>query len=451
MTHTMNIVIQANDKTTATHLCRAFETDPRLRITSVVRTAEQVYAEVMRQRPAVLLLTLGVQPQATWALCQQIRQAAPETAVICAAQQASPDLILDTLRNGAREFLRLPVRPEELRTVLDRLLETHTTNAPVTPAATKRGRVMAVFSPKGGCGTSFIAANMAVALNAPTVLLDLNLQASSLDLYFGVKPRFSWVDLIENRARLDEQMLASLLVPVNERLWLLAAPAKAEDAEVVTPDQLHEAVAALRARFDYVLLDVMHSFDALTLGALDAADDILLVLGPDLAAVRAAQRALMKFQQLNYPREKIRLALNRWNKESELDLREIERALGQSVMSLISDDYRTVVASLNLGQPLLAAPNAGPLGAELQRLIEACGLPYVGQLNHSKRGLMDVLLRRTTASMPAAAAPPQKTTQPLTPPAPQRTAPLPAPPSQRLPAERPNTVPLEKPEPLKTF
>ncbi len=437
MTHTLTTIIQATDQATATHLCRALEADERIKVTAIMRAPQQVVEEVARQRPALVLLTLGAQPQATWALCQQLQQVSPETAVICAAQHASTDLILDTLRNGAREFLRLPVRAEELQTILARMLVALVSHA-APNAPSQRGRVVAVFSAKGGCGTSFIAANLAAGLNAATVLVDLNLQASSLDLLFGIKPRFSWVDLIENRARLDEQMLASLLVTYNERLSLLAAPAQAEDAEEITPEQIRQAVAALRERFDYVLLDVMHTFDALTLAALDEADDILLVLGPDLVAVRAAQRALTIFQRLDYPREKVRLVLNRWNQQSELDLREIERALGQPMTSLITDDYRTVVASHNLGQPLLAAPATTALSAELQQLIAACGWPYVGQLNQSKRGLLDVLLRRKTASLATEATAPKSPsggTKPLTAP---RT---PVPPPHPL-DERPRTAPL---------
>jgi pilus assembly protein CpaE len=449
----LTIVIQAHDQAAATHICRAFEIDARWNITSVLRDPRAVVEEVARQRPAAVLLMLGAQPQATWTLCQQVRQASPGTAVICAAGQASPDLILDTLRNGAREFLRLPIRPEELRTVLDRILET-SAQAPHVP--TKRGRVIAVFSPKGGCGVSFLAANVAAGIHAQTVLLDLNLQASSQDLYFKLKPRFSWVDLIENRARLDDQMLASLLEPCNDQLSLLAAPAKAEDADDARAEHIHEMVAALRARFDFTVIDAMHSFDALTIAALDEADEILLVLGLDIAAVRATQRALAIFQRLEYPREKVHLVLNRWNNQSDLELREVERAIGQPVKTLISEDYRTVVASLNLGQPLLAGKSTGSLVAELQKLLADCDLPNAGQLNASKRGLLDVLLRRNTAALPNESGP-LKTTQAL-PPLPDslpRTTPVPPPPPSEAETRRLGTAPLpaerDEPQALKTF
>src|ERR671938_143037 len=107
----------------------------------------------------------------------------PQTAIICASRDASPDLILRSLRAGAREFLRLPLRPDEFRTVLDRTAE-FCAGQPTAPK--KRGRAIAVFSSKGGCGTSFIATNLAASLKAPTLLVDLNLNAGDLALFLAV-------------------------------------------------------------------------------------------------------------------------------------------------------------------------------------------------------------------------------------------------------------------------
>src|SRR6185503_8756752 len=100
---------------------------------------------------------------------------------------------------GAREFLRIPISTEELRTVLDRISEFCTTKVE-TPK--KQGRMVAVFSSKGGCGTSFIATNLAAATNSKTVLVDLNLQAGDLPLFLGLETKYSIADMVEKRQRL---------------------------------------------------------------------------------------------------------------------------------------------------------------------------------------------------------------------------------------------------------
>src|SRR5262249_58896107 len=123
--------------------------------------AEEMYEGVPRNRPSAVIIPIGAQPEQAWALCRHINAASPETVIICAVQNSSPDLILDSLRSGAREFLRLPINAGELRTVLDRAAEFC---AGRQQPAKKRGRVIAVFSNKGGCGVSFIGAYLAIAL-----------------------------------------------------------------------------------------------------------------------------------------------------------------------------------------------------------------------------------------------------------------------------------------------
>lgn len=416
MTQPLTFVILAAEALAARELRDALEADPRARVITVCRTPQQAYAEMVRLRPAAVVLELGRQPEIIWQLCQQIREVAPETVVICAAAAASTDLILSTLRSGAQEFLRLPLQFEELQTVLDRTFELCASQA---QTAKKSGQVIAVFSSRGGCGTSFIAANLAVGLNAPTVLVDLNVQSGSLDLFFGVKPRFSVLDFIENRARLDDPLLATLLTPYNERLSLLPAPQDAADVEGLRPEQIGDSIDLLREKFAYVVLDLPHTFDAITIGALDHADHILLVLELDIVSARATQRALAIFQRLGYPRQKVRLVLNRWNSQSDLALKDIEHYLAERIASLLSDDYGAVVSSINLGKPLLDAGTASTLVSELKRLISFYAPAAAEPAAAQRKGLLDVFFRRQTSPLQQTTTPlqnpPKPDTQPLRP------------------------------------
>jgi pilus assembly protein CpaE len=119
-------------------------------------------------------------------LVQRVAAECPRTAVICASRESSPDMILRSMRAGARDFLRLPIIDEELTTVIERTAEFAVEHAEDDPK--KRGKVLAVFSSKGGCGTSLIATNLALMQKTSTVLVDLNLQSGDLELLLGVKP-----------------------------------------------------------------------------------------------------------------------------------------------------------------------------------------------------------------------------------------------------------------------
>jgi pilus assembly protein CpaE len=319
----------------------------------------------------------------------------PNTALLSAAQDASPDMILRSLRAGAREFLRIPISTDELRTVLDRISE-FCTQQVETPK--KKGRMVAVFSSKGGCGTSFLATNLAAATSSKTVLVDLNLQAGDLPLFLGLEAKYSIADMVEKRARLDETLINSLVIPHSTNLSLLAAPREADSADEIEPQHVFEVLQKLREHFDYVVLDPQHTFDSITLAALDQSDEIVLVLTLDIPAIRSTQRALEIFDRLGYPRKKIRIVVNRWSKQIDLDLRQVEKFLGEPVVGFVPSDYQQAVSSINLGTPLVQAEPTSKIALEIRRVAQQISLDVAPiQEAAPRRGFLSSLLKKQPA------------------------------------------------------
>jgi len=261
----------------------------------------------------------------------------------------------------------------------------------------KRGRAIAVFSPKGGCGCSLIATNLAMMQNSPTALVDLNLQSGDLELLLGVKPKFSLADVVENRDRLDDALLTSYLTQRSKNVSLLAAPLTAESAEDIEPRHIYEIMELLRQRFDNVIIDTPHSFDAVTISALDHADQILMVLTLEIHAIRSTRRALEIFDRLGYPRKKIRLVVNRWSKNVELDQKQVEGFLGERVIGFVQSDYRAAVNSINLGQPLVESAPTSRVTTDLRAIAAKLFEGYVDQATpvaETKRGLNSLFRRQ---------------------------------------------------------
>ena len=356
--------------------------------------AEQVFPEIERLAPNAVIVALGAEPEPGLRFVERVARECPRTAVICTSRDASPDTILRSIRAGAREFLRLPVRPEEFATVYQRTAEF----CAVQPEpAKKRGRVLSVFSSKGGTGTTFVATNIAAALQQPTVLLDLNLQAGDLGLFLGVEPKFSIADLIENRERVDDTLLRSYLTPHTANLSLLAAPREADSADDIEAEHVFQVLEILRERFDYVVVDPQHTFDSITLAALDQSDEILLVLTLDIPAIRSTQRALQIFDRLGYPRHKLHVVVNRFSKQIDLDLRQVERFLGERVMGYVQSDYKTAVNSINLGQPLVESDPQSKIATELRQIAARFGQNVAAAPAEQRRGLLGSFFRKDKA------------------------------------------------------
>jgi pilus assembly protein CpaE len=259
--------------------------------------------------------------------------------------------------------------------------------------------MIAVFSSKGGCGTSFIATNLAASTTAKTVLVDLNLQAGDLPLFLGVDPKYSFADMAENRTRLDDALIASFVTPYSSTLSLLAAPKEADSADEIEPEHVFEVLQRLRESYDYVVLDPQHTFDSITLAALDQSDEIVLVLTLDIPAIRSTQRALEIFDRLGYPRKKVRIVVNRWSKQIDLDLRQVEKFLGEPVVAFVPSDYQTAVTSINLGQPLVRSDANSKIAQEIMSLARTVTTQAVTVDEDSKprRTLWNSVFKREAA------------------------------------------------------
>jgi pilus assembly protein CpaE len=393
----LSFVILSTGLETLKEVRSALSAHERTRLLVASDDAEQLHPEIVRLRPNAAIITLGAEVESTLKYVERLAAECPHTAIICASRDASPDLILRSLRAGARDFLRLPIINEEFQTVLERTAEFCSTQVE-TPK--KRGRAVAVFSSKGGCGTSFIATNLAAALNAPTVLVDLNLQAGDLSLFLGLEPKFSIADLVENRARLDDSLLKSYVMPHTSNLSLLAAPREADLADDIEPEHVFEVLELLRERYDYVVIDPQHTFDSITLSALDQADEVVLVLTLDIPAIRSTQRALALFDRLGYPRHKVRIVVNRWSKQIDLDLRQVERFLGERVTGYVQSDYNTAVNSINLGEPLVKSEPTSRIAQEIRHIAASItGATVESEIKEPRKGLWGAIFGRPVGAI----------------------------------------------------
>ena len=221
-----------------------------------------------------------------------------------------------------------------------------------------QARVIAVHSLRGGIGSSTLASNLAIGLNAlwksPTLLMDMVPNAGQQALMLNMSLKRTWADLgLIPPDELDINTLSAITRQHDSGLHLIASPKMPSDAEEVTSDHISVALKYLKTRYTYIVADLPHDFSSLTLEVLEAADVILLVVSPEIAAVRAASIALETYKQLNFPEEKIKVVLN-WTFEREgLAHEAIESALHAPIHLVIPYGDRRFTNAINRGTPLL--------------------------------------------------------------------------------------------------
>lgn len=340
-----------------------------LSIVTELPNQPQSFEQLQRLRPQATLVMLNGDLPRSLQLVERIHQEIPETAVVCSSEDNSSDVILQSFRAGAAEFLRLPLTDDEINAVFTKLQQTCLR----VSDEGHQGRTIAVFSSKGGCGTTFVAANLAVSLarlsRKRTCIVDLNLQAGDQPTYLGLEQTpYTIYDLVRNFDRLDDQFLASHLVQRSKNLALLAAPIEIGGDEDIRAEHITQILSMLRAQAEYVVIDPQHTMNEITISALDLADDLVLLLTLDIPSIRSAKRALDIFTRLGYDRKRIKIVLNRYTKTPEFEKGQIEKVLEEKIFAVLSNDYRAAISSINVGEPLVQSNRQSRLVREFSHL-----------------------------------------------------------------------------------
>jgi pilus assembly protein CpaE len=370
-TESLSIIVLSTGVDNLNEIRSALANDSRAKLLSGGNDVKQIQEEIVRLKPSVVIISLGPESGQAIDVIQYIKETCPETAIISVAQETSADLILQSLRAGSDEFLRLPINPDELGAVLDRIAEYRMNKIEATM---KAGRMTAIFSNKGGCGSSFIAANLAASATVRTALVDLNFESGDLPLFFGLNPEYSIADIVERHGRLDGHLISTLVTPCSGNLDLISAPKELDPIDKIEPEYIFELLQVLRECYDYIVLDLRHTFDPITLMVLEQCDEIVLVFSLDILAIRSAHRALQFFDREDFPKDKIQIVVNRWSKQIDWNLPEVEKYLNKKVLGTVSSHYQTVVDSINLGNPLVKSNPKSQIAQEIKRFSQTLSM-----------------------------------------------------------------------------
>jgi pilus assembly protein CpaE len=317
--------------------------------------------------PLLAIVNLDPNPAESLKKIATLPRQFPAVNFFLMSQTVDPNLLMEAMHLGIKEFIPLPMSEEKFTTALERVAQVH--------GMGKRAKIIHVIPTIGGCGSTTIASNVAAGLAAmgKTVLIDMDLIRGGAASFFDIRCRYTIADVMDAAEKLDKQLLDNALtVHKKSGVAILSRPDLPEDTQRVNQSGLVRLLNMLSRTFDYVVIDSLMSIAPMYSSMLQGADVNLLVMQLNVPSAKNAERFVGALRRMGVESAKIFTVVNRYvRKGNDIEPQEIERSLGIKVAWNIPNDFKNTIASINFGEPVVLR---APKSEIAQSLIQLAGM-----------------------------------------------------------------------------
>ena len=342
-----------------------------------VDTAKEALVAIAEYKPDVALVDLNLPDMDGVNLLDSLRKKNTVTQVIIVSDDKDYNTMLRAIRKGASDYVSHDVTFEELNIAVKRAGDlAFAEKIKIDPKAftsedqpesgdgegegdKSLGKVITVYSPKGGTGVTSIAINLAIALldkESTVAIVDSSMQFGDVPIFLNEIARNSIIDLIPRIRDLDNKIVEDvLLFHKSSGLHLLTAPPRPELAEKVNGNHLNQILEHMRQMFSYIVVNTSSYISDHCLAALDAGDVNVVVTTQEIVSIRAARAFLELWDGLNMSKERLLLTLNRYDKQKNITPARVSEILKQKVAETIPFDEERALRAANYGIPFMKA------------------------------------------------------------------------------------------------
>ncbi|MEW6083860.1 MAG: response regulator [Chloroflexota bacterium] len=366
-----------------------FESD--VEVVGVARTGKEAIQASTEFDPDVVLMDINMPDMDGIAATEAIRAKHPAVQVVILSVQSDQNYMRRAMLAGARDFLTKPPMGDELISAIRRAgamaQGERSKNAIVQPVAAMggvpgasfgfgpKGRIVTVYSPKGGAGCTTLAVNLAITLHnddTRVALVDANLQFGDVAVFVNEQGKNTIADLAPRAEELDPEIVEEVMLKHSASgLHILAAPSRPEYADKISSGQLSKVLEYLRQMYAYVIVDTSAYLTENTLAAIDVSDLIILVTTQDIPSIKNCRLFLDLMQTMGVERDRILFVMNRFDRRINITPDRVAENLKQEISSVIPLDEQTVVKAVNRGVPFVLEGKNQPAGRGILSLAES--------------------------------------------------------------------------------
>ena len=344
--------------------------------------------------PDVVLMDINMPDIDGITATEIIRQKQPHIQVIILSVQNDQNYMRRAMLAGARDFLTKPpmgdelisavrragemARAERAKGAQQRLVATSASGSSAAMAnftPISKGKIVTVYSPKGGTGCTTIAVNLALALNSEdtrTVLVDANLQFGDVAVFVNEQGKNTILELAPRADELEPDIVEEILIKHKASgMRILPAPQRPEMAEKVNADQFSKVLQYLQRMYAYVVIDTSPILSDVILSTIDISDVLVLVTTQEIPSIKNARLFLDLLHTLGIGKERIIFTMNRYDKRIAITPERVSDNLKQEIVTTIPLDEKVVITAVNRGVPFMLDNKSQPVGRGILSLAES--------------------------------------------------------------------------------
>lgn len=367
---------------TRENIRRLLQLEDDMEVVAEAANGDEALMMARQLRPDVVLMDINMPLMDGITATEKMTLEFPQIGIIIMSVQGEQEYLRKAMMAGAREYLMKPPSGDELVATIRRVYEVEckrrlSQGVPAQGqenAVHEPGRVISVYSTKGGVGKSILAANLAVSLQTATpsrvAMLDLDLQFGDVAMLLDILPKRTIADLVSEPEHIDWDMVENYMKEHDSGIRVLPAPLRPEYAEIITGRHVEAIINILREHYDYVVIDTCQSFQDTILAALDASDLILMVTTLDVPTIKNIKLGLDVMSSLKYGTDRVKLVLNRSTSEMGVSVQDLAGSIRYSIISQLPSDGKVVVGSANRGIPFVQSDPKAPISQAIQSLAQ---------------------------------------------------------------------------------
>lgn len=370
---------------------RMLQFDSNIEVIGAAKSGREAIELSQQVKPDVVLMDINMPDMDGITATENIRRKVPFVEVVILSVQNDSNYMRRAMLAGARDFLSKPPMIDDLTSAIrragamaqdERSKAASNFTSVATPTGTvmvpnmphRQGKIIVVYSPKGGTGRTTVATNLALSINSPehrAVLIDGSLQFGDIAVFMNEQGKNTVLDLTPRVDELDKEFVEEVMVqhPASG-LHLLPCPPKPEYADDITGEQFNKLLTFLRQVYSYVIVDTTSYLTDTVQSALDVADLIVLITTQEIASIKSCNLFMNLTDASGIPRDRILFVMNRHDKRINISPEKVGESLRQEIKVVIPLDERIVTTSINRGIPFVLDNKAAPVSKAIQSLAD---------------------------------------------------------------------------------